>query len=118
MYDGTLGNCTSIEYKIELLEGVQLHHAKPFPIPKINQETLKTGISRLVSIGVLKCKNKSEWAVTIFIIPKTNGTVCFISDFRELKKRIIFHSQNIEFTFKARRLEIHLIFRVKYGLLS
>ena len=27
-------------------------------------------------------------AVSTFMIPKKNGTVCFISDFRELNKRI------------------------------
>ena len=36
-----LGNYTGTEYKIEPLEGAQLYHAKPFPIPKIHEETLK-----------------------------------------------------------------------------
>ena len=34
MFDGTLGNYTSTEYEIELLEGAQLYHSKPFPISK------------------------------------------------------------------------------------
>ena len=41
----TLGNNTGIEYKIELLEGAQLYHAKPFPIPKVCEETLKTEVN-------------------------------------------------------------------------
>ena len=41
MFDGTLGFYTFIEYKIELLEGAQPYHAKPFPIPKVYEETLK-----------------------------------------------------------------------------
>ena len=35
MFDDTLENCTGTEYKIKLLEGAKLCHAKPFPIPKI-----------------------------------------------------------------------------------
>ena len=41
-----------------------------------------------MNIGVLKCKNNSEWAAPAFIIPKKNGTLRFISDFREHIKRI------------------------------
>ena len=88
MFDGTLGNYTGSKYKIELRENVTPYHARPFPIPKIHEETLKKEVKRLVKIGVLKCINNSEWAAPTFIIPKKNGTVRFISDFRELNKRI------------------------------
>ena len=88
MFDGTLGNYTGSEYKIELQEGVKPYHAKPFPIPRIHEETLRKEVDRLVEIGVLKRINNSEWAAPTFIIPKKNKTVRFISDFRELNKRI------------------------------
>ena len=45
-------------------------------------------VERLVQIGVLKKINRSEWAAPTFIIPKKDGTVRFISDFREVNKRI------------------------------
>ena len=54
----------------------------------MHEETLKTKLNRLVNIGVSKLKNNLEWAVPTFIIPKSNGTVCFISDFRQFNKRI------------------------------
>ena len=85
IFDGTLGNYTGAEYKIELLEGAQLDHAME-PISKVYEETLETEINRLVNIGVLKRKNNSEWAAPTLIIPKKNGTICFVSDFRELNK--------------------------------
>ena len=44
MFDGTLGKYTGSDYKIELLEGAKPYHAKPFPIPKIHEETLKTNV--------------------------------------------------------------------------
>ena len=87
MLDGTLGSYISIEYKIELQEGAKPYHAKPFPIQKIHDKTLKTEVNRLVNIGVLKRENNLEWEEPTFIIPKKNGSICFISDFRELNKR-------------------------------
>ena len=39
-------------------------------------------------MGVSKRKNNSKWAAPTFIIPKKNGAVRFISDFKEMNKRI------------------------------
>ena len=64
------------------------HHARPFPVPKIHELTLKSEIDRLVRAGILRKVNRSEWAAPTFIIPKKDGTVRFISDFRELHIRI------------------------------
>ena len=44
MFDGILRNYTGTEYKIELLEGAQLYHAKPFTISKY-KKTLKTEVN-------------------------------------------------------------------------
>ena len=55
-FDGTWGNYTGTEYEIELQKGAQPYHAEPFPIPKVHGKTLKTGVDRLVSKGVLKRK--------------------------------------------------------------
>ena len=67
MFDGTLGNYTVLENKFELLEGAKPYHAKPFSIPKIHEETLKTEVNRLINIGVLKDKNYSKWAAPTFL---------------------------------------------------
>ena len=88
MFDGTLGKYTGSDYSIELMEDAKPYHAKPFPIPKIHELTLKKEVNRLIKIGVLKKINNSQWAAPTFIIPKKNNTVRFISDFRELNKRI------------------------------
>ena len=70
MFDGTLGNFVGSEYKIEFLEGAKSYNAKPFPIPKINEKTLKTEVNRLINICVLKRKNNSKLAAPTIIIPK------------------------------------------------
>ena len=49
----------------------------------------KKEVERLVEIGVLKRQPESEWGSPAFIIPKSNGTVRFLGDFREVNKRIV-----------------------------
>ena len=88
MFDGTVENYTSTKYKIQLQEGAQPYHTKLFPFPKVYEETLKTEVNRLVNISVFKLKNTSEWTAPTFIIPKKNGTLRFISDLKEVNKRI------------------------------
>ena len=57
MFYDNLRNYTGTEYKIELLEGAPPYHTKPFPIPKVHEETLRRIGNRLVNIGVSKREN-------------------------------------------------------------
>ena len=77
-----------IAYDIELKENVSPYYARPYSIPKCYETALKIEVERLVKIGVLKKVNRSRWGAPTFIIPKTDETIRFISDFRELNKLI------------------------------
>ena len=49
---------------------------------------IKKDLDILVAIGVLPKINRSEWDATSFIIPKKDDRVRFISNFRQLNKKI------------------------------
>ena len=54
LFDGTLGHWKGAPYKIDLKEGATPYYARPYPIPKAYEQTLKEEVDRLCSIGVLK----------------------------------------------------------------
>eukprot|EP00804_Cyclotella_cryptica_P025222 CCRYP_010335-RA/>CCRYP_010335-RA protein AED:0.59 eAED:0.59 QI:0/-1/0/1/-1/0/1/0/208 len=55
----------------------------------MHKETIIKELNRLCELGVLEFQPASEWASPTFIIPKKDNTVRFISDFREVNKRLV-----------------------------
>ena len=88
LFDGTLGDFQTEPVSFELKEDAKPFAGRAFPVPHIHLETLKKEVERLCEIGVLEWQPASEWASPTFIIPKKQGTVRFISDFREVNKRL------------------------------
>ena len=89
LFDGTLGTWNGPEVEIKLRKDAIPHFSRPFPVPQIHEQALKTEIKRLVKLGVLKWTNAQDWAAPTFILPKKDGSVRFISDFRKLNEWII-----------------------------
>ena len=89
LFDGTLGDWQTKPISFQQVPGTKPYHGRAFPVPHIHLKTLKKEVERLVELGVLKRQPSSEWASPTFIIPKKNKTVRFISDFREVNKRLV-----------------------------
>jgi hypothetical protein len=89
LFDGTLGDWDTEPVSLKLKPDAKPFHGRAFPVPHIHLKTLKKEMERLCEIGVLKRQPVSEWASPTFIIPKKEGTVRFISDFREVNKLIV-----------------------------
>ncbi len=104
LFDGTLGDWKLPPVSFELKEGAKLYHGRPYPIPKIHKATLMKEIDHLVSIGVLKWKPSSKWALPSFIILKKDHTVPTISDCRGLNKQIVRKPYR---SWKASRMQPH-----------
>ncbi len=89
LFDGTLGGWKTKPVSFQLKEGVSPYHGRAFPVPKVHKETIKKEVERLCQLGVLERQPASEWASPSFIMPKKDQTVCFLSDFWEVNKRLV-----------------------------
>ncbi len=58
-------------------------------MPKVHKETIIKEVERLCQLGVLERQSASEWASPSFIIPKKDKTLCFLSYFWEVNKRLV-----------------------------
>jgi len=89
LFDGTLGDFDTDPISLEIKPGMNPVHSKPFPIPHIRKETFYKELCRMEALGILKKDSNSQWASPTFIIPKSNGTVRMVSDFRKVNTKLV-----------------------------
>ena len=88
LFDGTLGTWNTEPVKLDLKPGAAPFYTHLYQIPRIHEETLRKEVERLIQLGVLKKCVDSEWGSPAFIIPKSDKTVRFVTDFRKLNSMI------------------------------
>ena len=76
------------QYHLDLQDGTKLVHSRQYGVPFTQRDTFKRKLDHLVKIGILECSGASQWASGTFIIPKKDGRVPWICDFRALNKCI------------------------------
>jgi hypothetical protein len=84
LFNGELGDWDSSPVSLELQPNAKPFHSRAYPVPQVHEAAMRREVERLVSIGVLEECNDSEWGAPTFIIPKKDGRIRFISDFRKL----------------------------------
>jgi len=88
LFSGKLCSYPKRKVHLELKPDAVPFHGKAYSVPIIHQETYRKELQRLVDIGVLARAYESEWAAPTFIIPKKDGTVRVVTDFRRLNQWI------------------------------
>ena len=81
-FQGTRGKCRGQPIELKVKKDAKPFYAYPYSIPKAYEETTKKEVERLCQIGLLNRIKTFEWAAPCFIIPKKDGTVRFLTDFR------------------------------------
>jgi hypothetical protein len=91
MFDGTLGefNMGASPISLQLMDhNYKPMHARAYTVPRSMEQQLQQSkeIVRLVDIGVLEEDYPSEWSSVFpsFAIPKKNGIIRVVTDFRKL----------------------------------
>jgi hypothetical protein len=79
LYDGT----ETISLQL-IVPDCKTVHARAYTVPRSAEQQLQLSkeIVRLVEIGVLEEDYSSEWAFPSIVIPKKNGTIRVVTDFR------------------------------------
>ena len=89
LFSGKLGKYLHKSFSIQLQNpDTEPIFCPPFSIPRIHVPTFKRELQHLVEEQVLKRIERSEWAFLTFIIPKKDGRVRWVSDFRKLNQVI------------------------------
>ena len=88
-FDRTLGDWATEPVGLELNPDSKPFNSRYYPVPRINKEKFRKEIKRLVEIGVPKLVQQSQYGTPVFIIPKKEGTVRFITEYHRLNHKLV-----------------------------
>ena len=83
VFDGTLGCHPTAEIDIELVPEARPTCQRPCPVPCQKQEQFDNELNNMIADGVFRSVGESKWGFPSFIVPKKDGRVRWLSDFRK-----------------------------------
>jgi len=86
LFSGELGCYPYETIHLDLESNAIPHRSRPYLVPQAHLDVFKAELDQLVNLGVLEKTGRSEWMAGTFIIPKKDGRVRWVSDFRGLNK--------------------------------
>lgn len=89
VFDGQLGCHPTAEVNIELKPGSHPVWIPPYRLEDAKRTPFYNELNSMIEDKILVPTGPSEWGFPSFIIPKKDGRVRWISDFRELNKMIV-----------------------------
>ena len=89
LFNSNLCICNGKPCAIKIKPNAEPYHRKYFPVPHIHEIIFKQELDQIEALKVKNKVNQPQWGAPTFLIPKKEITVRFISNFRELNKRIL-----------------------------
>ena len=87
LFSGQIGRYNKSKFTLELINpNTAPIFCKPYPIAQTHMQVFLQEFKHLIDKGVLEHVPRSEWAFPTFIIPKKDGRVRWVSNFRKLNK--------------------------------
>ena len=88
LFDGCLKTFKGPPVHLELIDNPVPVRRHPYTIPTSHLAMFKEELNHLISTGVIEKACHSEWIAGTFIVPKKDGCVRWITDFRGLNKSL------------------------------
>jgi transposase InsO family protein len=89
LFSGKLGCYPHTKVHLELIPEATHFHTRPYSVPQVHKQVFQKELNRLVEIGVLSPTGPAAYLSPTFIIPKKDGRVRWVSDFRKLNSMIL-----------------------------
>ena len=89
MFNGTLGKHPTAKINIQLVPGAKPIYQQPYPVSFKRKPLFDRELKNMIKDGVFTKIGDSKWDFPSFIIPKKDGCVQWLSDFRRLNELIV-----------------------------
>ena len=89
LFYGNLGYWDTEPIDLEINPVSKPLNSKCYPFPRINKENFHKELKLLLEIGFITPLQNSQYGNPVFIIPKKEGTVRFIKDYRRINQKLV-----------------------------